>query len=100
MFRKRSALTLEAAEAIAVQGLAFLADDLPRLSRFLAVTGVAPDEIREQVNAPEFLAAVLEHVTGDESLLLVFAANASIDPEDVTPALALLQQAGKGPVRP
>ena len=75
MFRKRQALTREAAEGIAAQGLAFLAEEPARLSRFLAVTGLTPDEIRAQVETPEFLAAVLEHLAGDESLLLVFAAN-------------------------
>jgi hypothetical protein len=93
MFRTRQSLTLETAEGIAAQGLAFLAEDPARLSRFLTVTGLTPDQIREQVDAPRFLAAVLEHLVGDESLLLVFAANTSIAPEIVTPALALLQQA-------
>jgi hypothetical protein len=93
MFRTHQALNLEAAEGIAVQGLAFLAEEPARLSRFLAVTGLAPDQIREQVKAPQFLAAVLEHLAGDESLLLVFAANTMIAPETITPALALLQQA-------
>jgi len=96
MFRPRQALTLETAEGIAAQGLAFLAEDPARLSRFLAVTGLTPDQIRDQVDAPRFLAAVLEHLVGDESLLLVFAANASVAPETVAPALALLQQACNG----
>ena len=98
MFRTRQALSLEAAESMAAQGLAFLAEDPARLSRFLAVTGLTPDQIREQVNAPQFLAAVLEHLAGDESLLLVFAANAMIAPEMITPALALLQQTSSGSV--
>ena len=93
MFRNRRALTLQEAEALAAQGLAFLAEDTARLGGFLATTGVAPNEIRELVNTPQFLAAVLDHLTRDESLLLVFAANASIAPEAIAPALALLQQA-------
>jgi Protein of unknown function (DUF3572) len=93
MFRNRQKLTLETAEGIAAQGLAFLADDPERLGRFLAVTGLSPDQIRAQVDTHPFLAAVLEYLVGDESLLLVFAANTSIGPETVAPALALLQQA-------
>jgi hypothetical protein len=96
MFRTRQALSLEAAESMAAQGLAFLAEDPARLSRFLAVTGLTPDQIRAQMNAPQFLAGVLEHLAGDESLLLVFAANTMIAPETITPALALLQQASSG----
>ena len=100
MFSNRRTVTREAAEGIAAQGLAFLAEDPARLSRFLAVTGLAPDQIRAQVEAPEFLAAVLEHLVSDESLLLVFAANTSIAPETVAPALALLQHAGSGAASP
>ena len=93
MFRNRQKLTLEAAEGIAAQGLAFLAEDPERLGRFLAVTGLSPDQIRAQVDTHQFLAAVLEYLVGDELLLLVFAANAAIGPEIVSPALFLLQQA-------
>jgi len=100
MFRNRQTLTLEAAEGIAAQGLAFLAEDSARFSRFLAVTGLTPDQIHAQVQTPEFLAAVLEHLVGDESLLLVFAANASVAPETVAPALALLQRACNGAADP
>jgi hypothetical protein len=99
MFRTRQIPTLEAAEGIAAQGLAFLAEDPARIFRFLAATGLTPDQIREQVDAPQFLAAVLEHLAGDESLLLVFAANTMIAPETIAPALALLQQASSGSAR-
>ena len=92
----RSDLTLEAAEDIAVQGLAFLAEEPARLSRFLTLTGLTPADIRARVQTPEFLAAVLEHFAADESLLMVFAANAAVAPETIGPALALLQQAGHG----
>lgn len=95
MFRKPPDLTLETAEGIAAQGLAFLAGEPARLARFLTETGLTPGQIREQVESPEFLAAVLEHLVGDESLLLVFAASTSVAPETVAPALALLQQAAR-----
>jgi hypothetical protein len=99
MLRTRRALTLETAEGIAAQGLAFLADDASRLAGFLAATGLTPGQIREQAETPQFLAAVLEHLLGDESLLLVFAANTSVAPETITPALTLLQQASQGMAR-
>ena len=83
-------MTLEEAESIAAQGLGFLAEDPARLSRFLTLTGLQPDEVRGRANTPEFLAAVLEHIVNDESLLLVFAANAAIAPETIGPALTLL----------
>jgi hypothetical protein len=92
MHRTNESLTLDSAEDIAVQALAFLAAEPARLARFLGLTGLAAQDIRAQVNKPQFLAAVLEHVLADESLLLSFTANASIAPRAVAPALALLQQ--------
>ena len=83
--------TLEAAEAIALQGLAFLAEEPGRLQRFVAVTGLEPGELRARADTLELLSAVLEHLAGDESLLLVFAASRGIAPETVAPAIALLQ---------
>ena len=96
MHRAREKLTLETAEGIAVQGLAFLAEEPARLLNFLALTGLTPDEVRAQAHAPGFLAAVLEHLASDESLLLVFAASTSVAPETLGPALTLLQQACRG----
>ena len=78
MFRKPPDPTLETAEGIAAQGLAFLAEEPARLVRFLTETGLAPEQIREQAATRAFLAAVLEHLANDESLLLVFAASTAV----------------------
>jgi hypothetical protein len=88
-------LSLSDAESIAAQGLAFLAEEPARLARFLSLTGLGPDDIRARIGSPEVLSAVLEHLAGDESLLLVFTATASVAPETITPALALLQEAAR-----
>jgi hypothetical protein len=90
MPRRRQEMTPALAESVAAQGLAFLAEDPARLSHFLTLTGLRLDEVRAQAETPGFLAAVLEHIVNDESLLLVFAVNASIEPETVPPALAML----------
>jgi hypothetical protein len=82
----------ESAETIALSALAFLAEDLPRLGRFLALTGLGPGELRQQARQPRILAAVLNHLLQDESLLLVFAAGANVAPELVAPAHALLER--------
>jgi hypothetical protein len=79
------------ADAIALQGLAFLAEDEARMARFLAITGMDPAGLRDRVGTPELNRAVLEHLAGDESLLLVFAATSGIDPERIAPAIAALQ---------
>jgi hypothetical protein len=85
----------EQAEALALQGLAFLAEEPPRLARFMALTGLDADALRRRAGSPEVARAVLEHLLGDESLLLVFAAAKAVAPETLAPALALLQGAGQ-----
>jgi hypothetical protein len=82
----------ESAETIALTALAFLADEPARLGRFLALTGVGPGELRVNARAPRMLAAVLNHLLQDESLLLVFAASHAIEPELIAPAQALLEE--------
>ena len=88
---RRGRLDRETAETIAVQGLAFLAEDARRLSRFFLASGLAPEDVRAQADTPELLAAVLEHLEEDESALLVFAAGSRIAPEAVGQAASLLR---------
>jgi hypothetical protein len=76
----------ENAAALALAGLAFLAEDVPRLGRFLSLTGIGPDHLREAAGANETLLAVLDHLLTDESLLLVFGASKGIPPDSVAPA--------------
>ena len=90
---KRQPIDRETAETIAVQGLAFLAEEPARIQRFFLVTGLDPSEIRARAGTPELLSAVLEHLAGDESLLLVFAASREIAPESIGLALRALQAA-------
>jgi hypothetical protein len=90
MKRPKTGLDLDEAETIAIAGLAFLAEDARRLGRFLALTGVGPEELRENARTPRMLLAVVEYLLGDESLLLVFATSAGIAPERVVPAYDLL----------
>jgi hypothetical protein len=80
----------EGAEVLAIQALAFIAQEPERLSRFLGLSGIAPERIRDAADEPGFLAGVLEHMLGDESLLIAFAADAGIDPAAVARARAAL----------
>jgi len=75
------------AEIIALKVLGFLASDPNRLSRFLALSGVDLNDLREAARSPEFLAGLLTHLLEDESLLLTFTAEHDLDPR--LPALAL-----------
>jgi hypothetical protein len=84
-------LAEDMAQAIALQALAFLAEDPGRCARFLALTGLAIGDLRQRVAARELHCAVLEHLAADESLLLAFSANSAIAPQWIAKALALLQ---------
>ena len=80
----------ESAEALALQGLAFLAEDAARMADFLRRTGLEVAELRAQVGTPGLSLAVLEHLAQDESLLLVFAAARAVPAQSVTQAIATL----------
>jgi hypothetical protein len=73
----------EAAAELAITALAFLAGETERLERFLALTGLEPQSLRAAAREPGFLLGVLDHVASDEALLLAFANENGIDPEDV-----------------
>lgn len=74
----------ESAETLALQGLAWLAGDADLLAEFMAATGVDAPRLRTNATNPEFLAAVLDFLLGDEARLLKFCADAEVDP--ATPA--------------
>ena len=90
MARKAPWLDFEAAEWVGIHGLSFLAGDAGRLGRFLSLTGVGPREIAAAKDDPQILASVLEYLLGDEPLLLEFAANNNLPPEQVQTAWDIL----------
>ena len=83
-------LTQNAAEALAIQALTFIAGDGERLGRFLAITGIGPAQIRAAAQEPGFLVGVLSYLAGDERLLSAFAAETGLDPTHVGKALVAL----------
>ncbi len=86
----RSDAARDSAETIALRALAFLAGDGERLGHFLALTGIGPDALRAQAREPHMLAGVLDHLMQDETLLMVFAADAGVSPETITAAHLVL----------
>ena len=84
-------LNREAAETIAAQGLAFLSAEPALLARFLALTGLQPADLKARLGSGEVLAAVLNFLAADESLLLAFAANHNVAPETIGLALSVLE---------
>jgi hypothetical protein len=77
------------AETVALQALAFIAEDPDALGRLLAASGLGPADLRHRTRDPELLAGVLDHLLGDEALLLAFTGRLAMDP-----ALPLRARAG------
>ena len=75
---------------LAIQALAFIAEEPERLARFLALSGIEAEHIRSAARERGFLAGVFEHMLADESLLVAFADSAGIDPAAVARARAAL----------
>jgi Protein of unknown function (DUF3572) len=86
----------DAATALAIAALSFIASEPERLGRFLALTGIGPESIRTAAREPDFLLGVLDHLAGDEPLLLAFANQNEIDPEQVALARDVLAAASDG----
>jgi hypothetical protein len=91
---RRGVLAAEVAEVLAMQALAFIAQDGERLGRFLALTGMGPGEIRAAARERHFLVGVLDYVSGDEDLLVAFVGHARIDPGALEVARQALAEAG------
>ena len=71
------------AETLALKALTFLASEPDRLLRFLNLSGLELDDLRTRAGDPELLAAVVDFLLGEESLLERFADDEGLDPEDV-----------------
>jgi hypothetical protein len=78
------------ASAIALKLLGYMAADGDVLGRFMALSGVSPEELRNGLSDPHFQAGVLDFVLADESLLVAFAANEGLDPAAIMRARAAL----------
>ena len=83
----------EMAEKLAIQALSYLAQDPEQLGRFLALSGLGPETLRTASRDPHFLAGVLDFVAGDERLLVAFADDLELGPQEVMQARAVLSGA-------
>jgi hypothetical protein len=83
---KRTRLTRDDAETLAINALSFLAAEPGLLAQFAAVTGHTPATIRAEASSPQFLAGILDFLMSDESLLLVFASHQGITPPEIMAA--------------
>ena len=69
------------AEVVAIRALGYIAADGILFDRFLALTGLGVDDVRERAGEPEFLGAVLDFLLGDERLVIAFAEANDLAPE-------------------
>ncbi len=80
---KSARVSPDEAAAIATQALAYIAGDGVRLGRFLAESGLGPENLRKAARDPSFLPAVLDFILSHEHDLIDFATMAGIDPNFV-----------------
>lgn len=78
------------AQSLAIEALAWLAQDKDLLPRFLALTGIEASSIREVAREPGFLAGVLQFYLGHEPTLMRFCEETGHEPSSLQQAAALL----------
>lgn len=78
------------AQIIGVNALGWIAAQDSVFEAFLTTTGARVEDLRAQAAEPEFLAQVLDFVLLQDEWVLEFAEAASITPEQVVAARAVL----------
>ena len=77
--------------ALALSALAATLTDERRAQRFLDVTGIATDELRERASDPSLLAAVLAFLEAHEPDLIAVAEDVGVPPEQLVRTRAELE---------
>lgn len=72
-------MTSLAAETLALKGLGFLASSPEDMERFMALSGIGPAHLRARADDPEFLAAVIDFLLANETLLIAFCEAEALD---------------------
>ena len=73
----------EQAQVFGLQCLAFLAADEDRLSNLLLTTGLDLGSLKERASDPAFLGGVLDFLLSNEPLLLAFADEIRVQPQEI-----------------
>ena len=80
-----------APDAIALAALAWTLEDGDRAHRLLAMTGLTPDDLREGVGDPAFLAATLRFLEAHEPDLIACAEAIGVSPTALVDARRRLE---------
>lgn len=86
LMKRKSIQAPDPAEHLALDVLDWLIADEERLGSFLNASGIDQSNLRQSLRAPGFLGAVLDHVMGDEAMLLACADSLGIRPERIAEA--------------
>jgi hypothetical protein len=78
-------------EAMALGALSWVLSDDARADRFLALTGLTPDDLRERIDEREVLAAVLRFLEAHEPDLLAAADMLGVPPTEIAEARQRLE---------
>lgn len=78
------------AEALALSALVWILQEQDRAERLLALTGLAPDDLRARAGEPQVLGAVLAFLEGYEPDLIACAEAIDVKPADIVSARAQL----------
>jgi hypothetical protein len=84
-------MTPDAAETLGLKALGWLVNSPDDLGRFLNASGCGTEELRTRASDPVFLAAVLEFLLSDDSLLGTFCEACSADHKHVHMAAHVLE---------
>lgn len=77
--------------ALALQALGWILNDEPRAERLLALTGLAPDELRGSLGERATLAAILSFLTAHENDLVTCADALQVPPATIAAAALRLE---------
>jgi len=80
----------QAAEALAIEALSFIAADGKLVERFLSISGLGAETLRQAAQSPGFLAGVLSFLLNHEPDLLDFCRQSGHRPESIARAFARL----------
>lgn len=83
-------MTPERAETIALQALGWLAADDDLCGSFLAASGATPEDLRQRVAEPAFLASVLGFLTQNDDWIIGFCDSAGLSYDQPLRALHAL----------
>ncbi|MBM6594198.1 DUF3572 domain-containing protein [Microvirga pudoricolor] len=83
-------ITPDQAQTVALQVFTALSSHGGRLARFMNISGLTPETIRDAAQEPGFLAGILDYVASDEALLLELSKEMDTKPEQIMEARATL----------